>query len=162
MAHRGGPKNTTSRERRRNAASGAWRASRKSILKPKNREQMANNGTFSANPKTEWLDEPGDDRHMRLLNDFWYEDPDGRRWPTPAGSVIDGASILAPSRCRQGSAVSVRLCLFDICTAVLPKTHAKASPCYSHNQISKASPHLLPHLLLICSRHHLLHHLLLA
>jgi hypothetical protein len=67
---------------------------------------MANNGTFSANPKTEWLDEPGDDRHMRLLNDFWYEDPDGRRWPAPAGSVIDGASILAPSQCRQGSAVS--------------------------------------------------------
>ena len=37
------------------------------------------------------------------------------------------------------SAVSVRLCLFDICAPPsLPKTHAKASPCYSHNQITKA------------------------
>ena len=32
---------------------------------------------------------------MRLLNDFWYEDPENKRWSAPAGSVIDGASIPA-------------------------------------------------------------------
>ncbi len=57
---------------------------------------MANNGTFSGNPKAEWLNEPGDDRRMRLLDDFWYEDPGNKRWSAPAGSVIDGASIPAP------------------------------------------------------------------
>jgi hypothetical protein len=53
-------------------------------------------GKFSESPKTEWLDEAGDDRGMRLLEDFWYDDPDGNRWCAPAGSVIDGASIPSP------------------------------------------------------------------
>jgi hypothetical protein len=51
------------------------------------------NGTFSANPKTEWLTEVGADRNMRLLEDFWYDDPNGRRWAAPKGSVVNGASI---------------------------------------------------------------------
>jgi hypothetical protein len=51
---------------------------------------------FSGNPKTEWLEEPGDDRRMSLLEAFWYEDPAGRRWGAPVGSVVDGASIPAP------------------------------------------------------------------
>jgi len=51
------------------------------------------NGTFSSNPKTEWLTEDGADRNMRMLDDFWYDDPAGRRWKAPKGSVINGASI---------------------------------------------------------------------
>jgi len=51
------------------------------------------NGSFSGNPHTEWLSEHGDDRRMRLLEAFWYLDPDGRRWEVPAGTVVDGASI---------------------------------------------------------------------
>lgn len=50
-------------------------------------------GTFSGTPMTEWLIEPGSDRSMRLLQDFWYIDPEGRRWEAPQGSVINGASI---------------------------------------------------------------------
>jgi len=53
-------------------------------------------GSFSGNPKTEWLSEPEADRRMKLLEDFWYEDPDGRRWVAKAGCCIDGASIPAP------------------------------------------------------------------
>jgi hypothetical protein len=51
------------------------------------------NGTFSGNPKTEWLADKGSDRDMRLLEDFWYLDPDNRRWDARAGTVINGASI---------------------------------------------------------------------
>lgn len=51
------------------------------------------NGTFSGNPKTEWLSELGADRNMRMLEDFWYDDPAGRRWKAPKGSIINGASI---------------------------------------------------------------------
>jgi Protein of unknown function (DUF1353) len=51
------------------------------------------NGSFSGNPRTEWLDEPGADRRMRLLELFWYDDPAGRRWDAPAGGTVDGASI---------------------------------------------------------------------
>jgi hypothetical protein len=50
-------------------------------------------GTFSGNPKTEWLCEHGEDRNMRLLEAFWYIDPQGRRWDAPQGSIINGASI---------------------------------------------------------------------
>ena len=50
-------------------------------------------GTFSGNPRTEWLTENGADRNMSLLEDFWYEDPAGRHWRAPKGSVINGASI---------------------------------------------------------------------
>ncbi len=65
---------------------------------------MATNlGAFSGNPQAEWLSEPGADRRMQLLQDFWYDDPDGRRWPAPAGSVVDGASIPAPLWSTVGS-----------------------------------------------------------
>ena len=51
------------------------------------------NGRFSGNPKTEWLSDKGDDRDMRVIEAFWYLDPDGRRWDVPAGTIINGASI---------------------------------------------------------------------
>ena len=58
---------------------------------------MANYGRFSDNPQTEWLVDPAQpDREMQLLRQFWYEDPDGRRWIAPVGSQIDGASIPRP------------------------------------------------------------------
>ncbi len=51
-------------------------------------------GSFSGNPKTEWLVEArSDDRKMRLLEDFSYVDPNGRIWMAPKDSVVDGASI---------------------------------------------------------------------
>ncbi|MFD1466618.1 DUF1353 domain-containing protein [Hymenobacter caeli] len=59
-------------------------------------------GTFSEDPRADWLTEP-DDRRMRLLRDFWYDDPAGRRWPAPAGSVVDGASIPAALWSAVGS-----------------------------------------------------------
>jgi hypothetical protein len=37
-----------------------------------------------------------DNRKMRLLNAFEYRDPKGRRWPVPAGAIVDGASIPQP------------------------------------------------------------------
>jgi hypothetical protein len=52
-----------------------------------------NNGSFSGNPKTEWLCEHGDDRNMCMLETFWYIDPQGRRWEAPQGFVTNGASI---------------------------------------------------------------------
>ena len=52
-----------------------------------------NNGSFSGNPKTEWLSDQGGDRDMRMLEAFWYIDPNGRRWDAPAGTVVNGASI---------------------------------------------------------------------
>lgn len=56
-----------------------------------------NYGKFSGNPKTEWLTHPTNpDRDMKLLEDFWYIDPDGRKWSAPAGSIINGASIPIP------------------------------------------------------------------
>ena len=50
------------------------------------------NGSFSGNPKTEWLSD-NNGRTMRLIDTFWYLDPQGRRWEAPAGSVTDGATI---------------------------------------------------------------------
>ncbi len=50
-------------------------------------------GSFSGNPKTEWLSENGEDRDMRLLETFWYTDPKGRRWEAPKGAVTNGATI---------------------------------------------------------------------
>lgn len=58
---------------------------------------MPDYGKFSDNPQTEWLVDPaGPDRDMILLRDFWYQDPDGRRWTAPRGSRINGASIPRP------------------------------------------------------------------
>jgi len=61
-------------------------------------------GSFSGNPKTEWLCDPQDgDRDMQLLEDFWYDDPDGRRWPANKGSIVNGASIPRPLWATVGS-----------------------------------------------------------
>ena len=50
------------------------------------------NGSFSGNPKTEWLsDDCG--RYMRLIETFSYIDPQGRRWEAPTGCITDGATI---------------------------------------------------------------------
>ena len=52
------------------------------------------NGIFSGNPKTEWLTSAvSPDRDMKLLENFSYDDPSGRKWLAPANSVINGASI---------------------------------------------------------------------
>jgi hypothetical protein len=52
------------------------------------------NGSFSGNPKTEWLTSSiKPDRDMKLLEDFWYEDPSGRKWTAISGSIVDGATI---------------------------------------------------------------------
>lgn len=48
---------------------------------------------FSGDPKTIWVSGEKADRRMRLLQDFWYDDPAGKRWFAPEGSLIDGASI---------------------------------------------------------------------
>lgn len=65
---------------------------------------MSNNGEFSGNPKTEWLVDPvGADRDMRLIEDFWYIDPDGKKWLAPAQSVINGASIPRSLWAKVGS-----------------------------------------------------------
>lgn len=40
---------------------------------------------------------------MRLLEDFWYVDPDGRRWDAPSGSIVNGASIPRPLWALVGS-----------------------------------------------------------
>ena len=50
-------------------------------------------GEFSGDPRTYWVTEAGSDRHMRLLEEFWFRDPDGRVWRTPSDYWIDGASI---------------------------------------------------------------------
>ena len=65
---------------------------------------MSNNGSFSGNPRTEWLsDDAGPDRNMSLLADFAYTDPDGKIWAAPKGSVINGASIPQPLWSTVGS-----------------------------------------------------------
>jgi hypothetical protein len=50
-------------------------------------------GIFSGSPVTRWLTEGGPDRKMQILEDFWYDDPDDRRWLAPMYSIVDGASI---------------------------------------------------------------------
>jgi hypothetical protein len=50
-------------------------------------------GSFSGNPKTEWLCEQGEDRNMCLLETLCYVDPQGRRWEAPKGAITNGASI---------------------------------------------------------------------
>ena len=65
---------------------------------------MPNYGTFSGNPKTEWLaDTLGVDRDMQLLEDFAFTDPNGRVWPAPKGAVVNGASIPRPLWSAVGS-----------------------------------------------------------
>jgi len=61
-------------------------------------------GSFSGNPKTEWLvDEFGADRDMKLLEEFSYTDPNGKKWIAPIGSHINGASIPRPLWSTVGS-----------------------------------------------------------
>jgi len=51
-------------------------------------------GRFSGNPKTEWLTHPSEpDRDMKLLEDFWYLHPKGKKWIAPAEKIVNGASI---------------------------------------------------------------------
>lgn len=65
---------------------------------------MSNHGTFSGNPKTEWLvDAAVPDRDMALLFDFSFTDPDGKVWPAPKASVVNGASIPQPLWSTVGS-----------------------------------------------------------
>ena len=65
---------------------------------------MSSYGSFSGNPKTEWLtDGAGPDRNMSLLEGFSFTDPDGKPWPAPKGSVINGASIPQPLWATVGS-----------------------------------------------------------
>jgi hypothetical protein len=65
---------------------------------------MAEHGSFSGNPKTEWLvNSSGEDRDMCLLEDFSFTDPNGRVWPAPKGSIVNGASIPRPLWSTVGS-----------------------------------------------------------
>lgn len=50
-------------------------------------------GRFVGRVAVEWLDENGDSRSMRLLEEFAFVDPTGRVWAVPKGAVINGASI---------------------------------------------------------------------
>jgi hypothetical protein len=51
-------------------------------------------GQFSGDPRTVWLtDEANADRKMQVIADFWFTDPKGKEWRTPAQYEVDGASI---------------------------------------------------------------------
>lgn len=68
---------------------------------------MSSHGSFSSNPKTEWLTDPdAEDRNMKLLEDFSYTDPDEKVWLAPKGSVVNGASIPRPLWSTVGSPYS--------------------------------------------------------
>ncbi|HLC13245.1 MAG TPA: DUF1353 domain-containing protein, partial [Chthoniobacterales bacterium] len=47
-------------------------------------------GYYSGQVEARW---ENDGRHMTLLSELRYIDPDGVVWIAPAGSVVDGASI---------------------------------------------------------------------
>jgi len=64
---------------------------------------MGDHGTFSGDPVTVWLTEAGEDRRMRLVDDFTFTDPAGKVWLAPLDSVIDGASIPRPLWSLVGS-----------------------------------------------------------
>lgn len=51
-------------------------------------------GQFINKVKCEWLvDKKEPDRDVKLIEDFYYIDPRGKRWPAPRESVVNGASI---------------------------------------------------------------------
>ena len=50
-------------------------------------------GHFIGEVNTEWMQHAGDDRRMRLLQDFTFVDDTGKMWNASLGSIIDGASI---------------------------------------------------------------------
>jgi hypothetical protein len=65
---------------------------------------MSSHGSFSENPKTEWLTNlGGEDRDMKLLNTFSFTDPNGKVWIAPIGAVVNGASIPRPLWSTVGS-----------------------------------------------------------
>lgn len=65
---------------------------------------MSIHGSFSGNPKTEWLvDSTEPDRNMSLISDFTFTDPAGQPWRAPKGSVVNGASIPRPLWALVGS-----------------------------------------------------------
>jgi len=53
-------------------------------------------GQFLNKVKCEWMVQKGPDREIILLDDFYYIDPSGKRWPASKGSVVNGASIPWP------------------------------------------------------------------
>jgi len=50
-------------------------------------------GHFENKVVGEWLVQKEPDRKMRLMENFYYHDPSGKRWPAPKGKIVDGASI---------------------------------------------------------------------
>ena len=49
---------------------------------------------FSGEPTLVWVtDSQLPDRHMVLISEFWYEDPQKKRWVAPANMKTNGASI---------------------------------------------------------------------
>lgn len=50
-------------------------------------------GHFTGEVAAKWLQHSGDDRKMRLLEDFTYIDPEGNEWRAAKGNIINGASI---------------------------------------------------------------------
>lgn len=52
-------------------------------------------GKFSGHPKSEWLSEVGEDRRMRLLETFYFEDSHRKKWIAPQNVIVDGATIPA-------------------------------------------------------------------
>ncbi|UHD17641.1 DUF1353 domain-containing protein [Thiocapsa bogorovii] len=54
---------------------------------------MSQFGTFEGEVVVQWLTHGGDDRDMKLLEEFAFIDSNGKRWVAPKGSVVNGASI---------------------------------------------------------------------
>lgn len=50
---------------------------------------------YEGEVRVEWLRHGGEDRMMKLLEEFAFVDDKGVRWVAPASSIIDGASIPA-------------------------------------------------------------------
>lgn len=50
-------------------------------------------GRFKGDVAAKWLTHRGDDRNMKLLEDFEYIDQHGTSWDAPKGSIVNGASI---------------------------------------------------------------------
>ena len=50
-------------------------------------------GKFVGDVEAKWLAENGESRLMELLKEFSYIDPTGKKWTTPKGWKVDGASI---------------------------------------------------------------------
>ncbi|WP_052369284.1 DUF1353 domain-containing protein [Citrobacter sp. S-77] len=54
---------------------------------------MSQYGFFEGEVKTCWLTDITPNRNMEILENFSYNDPDGKNWVTQNGSTINGASI---------------------------------------------------------------------